>query len=89
MPAKQISQREARAMRKELRELHERDAGRERSWSSEYVGGVNIDCVNASHDKAAIAAVKTARLLGHFVIATVSNDETCILFYAVPARPRA
>jgi hypothetical protein len=74
-----ISQREAYRMRKELRALHERDASRERYWSSEYPGGVHIATSQPNSD--VLACITTARKLGHAVVAITSNDGK-VLYYA-------
>jgi hypothetical protein len=76
-----ISQREARRMRKELKALHERDAARERSWSSDYPGGIHIATSSPNAD--VVAIIKTARKLGHAVVA-MADDLGKILYYAAP-----
>lgn len=82
-----ISQREAQRMRKELRALHERDAARQRSWSSDYPGGVNIDTIAVNDCEWHI--VMTAQKLGHFCIARASqNGKTELLIYAVTSLQR-
>lgn len=75
-----ISQREAHRMRKELRELHERDASRERSWSSDWPGGIHIATSRPNAD--VLACIQTARKLGHFVIGVVSSDGVELRHYA-------
>jgi hypothetical protein len=74
-----ISQREARRMRKELAEFRMRDEQRARYWSSDWAGGVHI---GTSHPNASvIAAIQTARKLGHPVIAVTRGDGE-VLYYA-------
>lgn len=74
-----ISQREAHRMRKELGALYERDAARERHWSSDWPGGIHI--ATSRPDSEVQAAITTARKLGHAVIAVIRNDGEC-LYYA-------
>jgi hypothetical protein len=78
-----ISQREARRMRKELRELRERDVARVRAWSKDYVGGVCIVTMEAGD--VALTAIRTARALGHAVVVTHSATERTLYFNAVKA----
>ena len=78
-----ISQREARRMRAELRKLYERDAARERTWSSSYPGGVNIDTITVNDCEWHI--VETAQKLGHWCLVKSSqNGKHELLIYAVP-----
>jgi cytidylate kinase len=75
MPAKRISQRDARGYRKRVAELESRESDRRQRWSSTWPGG----CVIASIDigtwgVSALSAVKTARALQHPVVATVDGD---------------
>lgn len=83
MPAKPISQREARAMRVELNQLHARDALRDRGWVADYPGGVNFASIDSSNN-AAVDKINTARRLGHFVIAV--DDGSRIVFFGLPVQ---
>jgi N-acyl-L-homoserine lactone synthetase len=75
-----ISQREARRMRRELEALKETIREQRRVWSSDWPGGVNIDQFDA--DEATAATISTARKLGHAVVCTVSSHK--LYFYALP-----
>ena len=82
-----ISQREAQRMRKELRELHERAAERQRSWSSDWPGGVNIDTITVNDVEWYI--VQTAQKLGCAVVARAAqNGKHELLLYAMPTSDR-
>jgi len=76
---KNISQREARAMRAELKRIRERDERRNNRWSSFYPGGVNITSWNLPAE--GMGAIRTALLLGHAVVCKVERDT--VHFYGI------
>ena len=75
-----ISQREAHRLRKRVEQLERLEESRQRRWSSEYAGGLNIATEPNCHE-GVLAAINTARLLGHYVVCTTRGNE--ILFHAV------
>jgi hypothetical protein len=77
-----ISQREARRLQKRVQEL-ERERQEQRSaWSKDYPGGVNIDTLDLKEMPSELAAIHTARLLGHAVVAV--DHGTSVFLYALP-----
>jgi hypothetical protein len=68
-----IPQREAQRLKKRVRLLEEELDGQRRSWASEWPHGVNI--ATLAIDREAAASVRTARMLKHAVVATVSGNE--------------
>lgn len=66
--SKRISQREARRLRKRVQVLEQADELRRRVWSSEYPGGVQIECRKWESDHPVPTAIRTARKLAHAVI---------------------
>lgn len=81
-----ISQREARRVRKRVRELEEMENKRRMTWKSDYPGGVFLVGINVQSNVHAMA--KTARKLGHAVVVT-TNGENELQLYALPlARQR-
>jgi len=79
-----ISQREARRLKKRVEELERIESSNNNRWSQDYVGGVHIGSSDFTSEPGNFSAVKTARALGHAVIAVPSGTE--IKFYA--CRPR-
>ena len=79
---KPISQREAHALRKRVRELEGRELSRFTRWAQDYPGGVNIAVVTL--DDVTAAKLKTARALSHAVVAVPQSDNR-LYFYALPA----
>ena len=77
-----ISQRDARAMRKKLAALESRDAARARSWSSEYPGGTHIDTLAVQGVE--YVAIKTAWMLGHAVIVKPTRTNEVQVFAVRP-----
>jgi len=78
---KPISQREARALKRRVAELEASEDRRRNAWADSYPGGVNITTLiipETTH-----AAIHTARLLKHAVVATLSSDGRLRL-YALP-----
>jgi hypothetical protein len=80
-----ISRREARQLKKRVRELEERDATRIRSWSSEYPGGVNIASEYISYENHRI--IEVANQLGCYVVvkAAMVQGKEGIRLYGVRA----
>lgn len=78
-----ISQREARRLRKRVDELERMFYNQRSMWSQEYVGGVNIVTETWDRNHEVIVAIRTARKLGHAVVA-VGNETGQILFMALP-----
>lgn len=82
MSAKKISQAEARRYKLMAEALMAQDERRRNAYTREYPGGVNIATLNSTDDASeAVREIKTARLLGHPVVAV--NAGGGILFYAV------
>lgn len=80
---KDITQAEARALKRRVAELEDAEERRRTVWVSNYPGGVNIGtCDFASSDSPIPTAMKTARRLGHAVVAV--DDGHRIRFYALP-----
>lgn len=75
-----ISQREARRLRKKLGEMERAEEARRRSWASDYPGGVNFTV--SQPNETVIAAIKTARMLGHAVVVTLNGST--VLYHAMP-----
>jgi hypothetical protein len=77
-----ISQREARRLKKRVRELEDQQARRARQWSSEYPGGVHIDTIRITNAEACI--IETAQKLGNaIVVKSAGNDQ----IYVYGVRP--
>lgn len=79
-----ISQREARALRKRVDELEQREQARFARWSKDYVGGTNICSLDVGQHGLIHTAIKTARLLQHAVVVT-TDDAGRVYFYALPS----
>ncbi len=80
MATKPISQREARRLKKRVKELEEEKRVALNQWRSEYPGGVcirNFTCSDVSQ-----AAINTAQKLGCAIIGKLRNDTLYI--YAIP-----
>jgi hypothetical protein len=69
-----ISQREARRLRKRVSELELAEDKRRRSWASEWPGGVEVASCKWNRDDVVPVAIRTARRLGHGVVALENND---------------
>lgn len=82
-----ISQREARKLRKRVAELEQLIEDQHRSWSKEWIGGTHIRTLDAAANGELRAAIKTARMLKHAVVVTLSDTQ--ILFYALPVAARS
>lgn len=83
---KPISQREARELKRRIAELQAMEDRRRNAWADTYPGGVNIATTGV--DSGTRAAVHTARLLKHAVVATLSSDGSLRL-YALPLGSRS
>jgi hypothetical protein len=75
-----ISQREARRLKQRVRELEALHAGQRRRWGAENPGGVELGRVNLPRDWF-MGRIEAARLLGHAIVITESDNQ--IHFYAV------
>ena len=80
-----ISQREARRLKRRVDELERAENARYSAWADTYPFGVHIATVPV--DAPAMAAIMTARKLGHAVVLSRSS-ETHVLCHALPiAKP--
>ena len=77
-----ISPREARRLRKHIAELEHVLEEQRRVYGSDWPGGTNIATASFANIPEQKSAIKTARWLGHAVVAVPSGDS--ILFYALP-----
>lgn len=81
---KQISQREARELRRRVAELEMERVQMFADWVRDYPNGVHIASIrDAPVTVITVAKINTARRLGHAVVVTDSGDE--LRFYALPA----
>ncbi len=76
-----ISQREARGLRKRVTQLEGLLQTQRRVFSQEWPGGVQI--ASSSPSGEVLSSIRTARKLGHGVVATVDSD-TFVRFVALP-----
>lgn len=79
---KQISQREARALRKRVARLEEYFGQQRRAYASEWPGGVHLGGMTWQQDNDLASAVYVARRLGHAVV-VVANGNHRIELYAI------
>lgn len=77
--SKPISQREARAMRKRLREIADRERQERHAWTATWPNGVCLQSVTV--DPVVYAKIETARRLGYPVVVTTSQNA--LYFHAV------
>jgi hypothetical protein len=70
---KKISQREARKLRKRVAELEKRNEQNANAWAREYIGGVHV--ANATVSDVSHAICRTARKLGHALVAVPGSDN--------------
>lgn len=81
-----ISQREARRLRQQVRQLLDERSMQRRSWGRKYPGGVHIGTITVERGYLA-GRIEAARMLGHAVVVT-ENDDGRLALYALPlARP--
>jgi len=79
-----ISQRDARRLKARVELLERILKGQRMAWSQEYFGGTEVARVTWDNkNDIAPLAVRTARKLGHAVVA-VGDDSGCIRFVALP-----
>ena len=81
MTTKPISQREARALQRRVDLLEASEENRRSEWVRQYPGGVHIASITVSEVDA--AKLRTARRLGHAVVAVNGNGNE-LLIYALP-----
>lgn len=79
MATNKISQREARRLRKRVAELEDVIRRQNLRWSSDWPNGVEIASFNDVGELVS-AEIRTARLLGHAVIALVNTNNVVRLF---------
>jgi len=79
--SKQISQREARALRKRVNELETVLDRQRNAWADSWPGGVNITTFSA--DREIQVAIRTARSLNHACVVVLKSDGH-IAVYALP-----
>lgn len=72
--SKPISQREARRLRKRVQELEGMIAQQQSGWARDFPGGTNFWTIQRLSE-ASVAAIGTARRLGHAVVVVNVNDE--------------
>lgn len=75
-----ISQREARRLRKRVNALEAAQRDRARRWASSWPGGINIATAKWDQDGLVPVAIRTARALRHAVVVTADDDGT-VRFY--------
>lgn len=79
-----ISQREARRLRTLVAHYEEQTKAMRRIWAQEYPGGVEITrCAWTDATAQIPTAVRTARKLGHAVVA-IGDDGGTVRFVALP-----
>ncbi|MBA8886110.1 hypothetical protein FHW12_000301 [Dokdonella fugitiva] len=82
MKRKAITQREAHALRKRVRELEDVLEGQRNAWVREWVGGTHVASFETAQADDRFAAIHTARRLGHAVV-LVSNSYRVFNAYAI------
>lgn len=78
-----ISQKEARRLRKRVRELEQAERHRRRSWGQEWLGGVIVTSFQWPTTDQHVIAIRTARKIGHAVVVT-GDDNGMLRFVALP-----
>ena len=78
-----ISQREARRLKKQVEALQRQIKGQRERWTGDYIG-VEIGRVEWEPLDAIPVALRTARKLGHAVVAIGSADNGHVRFVALP-----
>jgi len=84
MSPKPISQREARALKRRVRELEQRDRELRSAFSSTYPGAWLAQCTVSEH---LAACLGTAKRLGHVVVAKIYDGG--VNYYAIPTEARS
>jgi hypothetical protein len=78
-----ISQREAKRLQDQVRDLTHAIEKMRADWARDYPGGVHISTIEFdSKDRPNLVAVRTARRLKHAVV--VIDDGSVLRFYALP-----
>jgi hypothetical protein len=80
-----ISQREARGLRIRVRAIERELTEQRRSYASEWPGGTHIATTDPGLEVR--TAVKTARRLGHAVVATLGSEGNLYLHALPLAKP--
>lgn len=82
---RRISQREARRLKRRVAALERAEDLRRVSWSQDYPGGTELTRCTWDNAKAEVPLlIRTARKLGHAVIAIAENSSGCVRFIALP-----
>lgn len=81
---KKISQREARATRKELDALKREISARHTRYARDYPGGVHIATIDVSAMPEYRGRIWTAQVLQHAVVARL--DQNDLYLFAVPTK---
>jgi len=79
-----ISQREARALRKRVRELETLQRQQRTTWGDEWPDAVIIGGLQLDTPSLTIQAVHTARRLKHAVVAVPTDGNKALIFFALP-----
>lgn len=82
MAAKRISQREARALRRQVMELRALLERQRHHWLQDWPGGVHLRTL--ALDPPEYEAVRVARALGHAVVLTKADGPNQVRMYALP-----
>lgn len=84
MSRRRISQREARAAIARVRELEQMEDRRRRAWAIDYPGGVHLGDVSFDVASLIVEAARTARKLGHAVVALPDDNRKRLMLFALP-----
>lgn len=76
-----ISQAEARRLKKRVAELEERIEQSRQHWRSDYPGGTHLGSLDMTNNLRLLGRVDGVRICGSAVVATVRDG--CLLLYAV------
>ena len=79
---RKISQRDARRYRDRVKELENVLKGQRAKWSADWPGGIHV-WTEKDQNAETMATFRTARKLGHAVVAVADHDTAVIRFYAV------
>lgn len=79
-----ISQREARALRKRVRELETLQRQQRTTWGDEWPDGTIIGRLQLDAPSLQVQAVQTARRLKHAVVAVPVDGNRALVFFALP-----